>query len=579
MPTDFENIDLPEKLKQLSRTQLHEYNSWLRNFLITQIAENGGHFAANLGTVELTVALHYVYESPRDIMVWDVGHQAYAHKILTGRKEKFSTLRKLKGISGFPKMEESVYDAFGTAHSSTSISAVLGYAVAARLKHTDRQHVAIIGDGALSAGQAFEALNNAGISNTNITVVVNDNHIGIDPSQGALGEYLEQLEYRKDNLFTDFGFQYFGPVDGHNLDELISILETVKKVDGPKVVHVRTLKGKGYAPAEAEQTKWHSTSRFDKLSGKSTASKDNLAKYQDIFGKTLLELAEQDNNIVAVTPAMISGSSLHFMQEKFPERVFDVGIAEQHALTFSAGLAASGLVTFCCIYSTFLQRAYDQLIHDIALQKLPVIFAIDRAGLVGEDGPTHHGVFDIAFMQAVPNMVIISPRNQQELRNAIYTASGYRRGPVAIRYPRGKADGEYNPAPFKLLDIGKGECLKEGKDIAILSVGTISAVCASAIAGTHYAHYDLRFVKPLDEELLKKLFTGFRHIVVVEEGQKLGGVASSVMLLASESNCDCRIHSIAIGDHFVTHGSPSELSAAEGLDAESIAKYLEGLER
>lgn len=577
MPTDFENIDLPEKLKQLSRSQLHEYNSWLRNFLITQIAEHGGHFAANLGTVELTVALHYVYEAPHDIMVWDVGHQAYAHKVLTGRKEKFGTLRKFKGISGFPKMEESPYDAFGTAHSSTSISAVLGYAVAAKLKHISRQHIAIIGDGALSAGQAFEALNNAGISNTNITVVINDNHIGIDPSQGALGEYLEQLEYRKDNLFTDFGFQYFGPVDGHNLDELVSILETVKKVDGPKIVHVRTLKGKGYAPAEAEQTKWHSTSKFDKLSGKSTASKDKLAKYQDIFGKTLLELAEQDSNIVAVTPAMISGSSLHFMQEKFPGRVYDVGIAEQHALTFSAGLAASGLTTFCCIYSTFLQRAYDQLIHDIALQKLPVIFAIDRAGLVGEDGPTHHGVFDMAFMQTVPDMVIICPRSQQELRNAIYTASKYKDGPIAIRYPRGKAGEEFNPTPFKALEMGKGECLKEGKDIAVLSVGTISAACNAVVKATPYAHYDLRFVKPLDVQLLKTIFTIFRHIVVVEEGQKLGGVASSVMLLASEGNYDCRIHSVAIGDHFVPHGSPSELSAAEGLDITSITGYLETL--
>lgn len=577
MPTDFENIDLPEKLKQLSRPELHEYNSWLRNFLITQIAENGGHFAANLGTVELTVALHYIYEAPRDILVWDVGHQAYAHKILTGRKEKFSSLRKLKGISGFPKMEESPYDAFGTAHSSTSISAVLGYAVAARLKHINRQHIAIIGDGALSAGQAFEALNNAGISHTNITVVINDNHIGIDPSQGALGEYLEQLEYRKDNLFTDFGFQYFGPVDGHNLDELISIFETVKKVDGPKIVHVRTLKGKGYPPAEAEQTKWHSTSKFDKLSGKSTASKDGLAKYQDIFGKTLLELAEQNESIVAVTPAMISGSSLHFMQERFPERVFDVGIAEQHALTFSAGLAASGLIPFCCIYSTFLQRAYDQLIHDIALQKLPVIFAIDRAGLVGEDGPTHHGVFDMAFMQTVPNMAIISPRNQQELRNAIYTATKYSQGPIAIRYPRGKADDEFMATPFRMLDIGKGECLKEGKDIAVLSVGTISAVCASALEDTGFAHYDLRFAKPLDEQLLKGIFGSFKHVVVVEEGQQTAGVASSIMLLASENNYNCRIHSLGIGDHFVPHGSPSELSAGEGLDIQSIRGYLENL--
>ncbi|MBL7836552.1 MAG: 1-deoxy-D-xylulose-5-phosphate synthase, partial [Bacteroidetes bacterium] len=439
----FEDIDSPLKLKKLNENQLTDYAAWLREFLIGKIAELGGHFAANLGVVELTVAIHYIFEAPVDKIIWDVGHQSYAHKILTERKKQFDTLRKLNGISGFPKMSESEFDAFGTAHSSTSISAALGYAHAAKIMDIDRQHIAIIGDGAMSAGQAFEALNNAGISNTNLTIIINDNHIGIDPSQGALSEYLDQLDYKTDNLFTDFGFQYFGPIDGHNLNELIEVFKHTKAINGPKVIHVRTLKGKGYAPAEAEQTKWHSTSKFDKLSGKGTGVVDNKAKYQDIFGRTLLEIAEKDKLVVAVTPAMISGSSLHFMQEKFPDRVFDVGIAEQHALTFSAGLAASGLKTFCCIYSTFLQRAYDQLIHDIALQNLPVILVIDRAGLVGEDGPTHHGAFDLAFLQTVPNLTILSPSDQDELRNAIYTAYQHNNGPIAIRFPRGKSSGPY----------------------------------------------------------------------------------------------------------------------------------------
>lgn len=434
----FNEIDSPAKLKQLKASELKAYSDWLRQFLIGKISETGGHFAANLGVIELSVALHYTLNAPEDILIWDVGHQAYAHKILTERKTNFDSLRQQNGISGFPKMEESPFDAFGTAHSSTSISAALGYAQAALLQNISRQHIAVIGDGAMSAGQAFEALNNAGLSNTNITIIINDNHIGIDPSQGALGEYLERLEKRKDNLFTDFGFQYYGPVDGHDLDQLVPLLESIKLVNKPKIFHIRTLKGKGYAPAEAEQTKWHSTSKFDKLSGKNTVETDTFVKYQDIFGRTLLEIAESNEKVVAVTPAMISGSSLHFMQEKFPDRVFDVGIAEQHAITFCAGLAASGLTPVCCIYSTFLQRGYDQLIHDVALQNLPVIFAVDRAGLVGEDGPTHHGVFDIAFLQTIPNISIISPSNQEDLRNALYTAITEPDGPIVIRYPEEK---------------------------------------------------------------------------------------------------------------------------------------------
>lgn len=572
----FDQIDNPEQLKKLPISQLQDYTNWLRNYIIEQIAEYGGHFAANLGVIELTVALHKTFDSPKDILIWDVGHQAYAHKILTGRKSVFHTIRQFDGISGFPKMSESNHDAFGTAHSSTSISAALGYAQAAKLKNIKREHIAIIGDGALSAGQAFEALNNAGTSNCNISIIINDNHIGIDPSQGALGEYLEQLDYKNENFFTDLGFQYFGPIDGHNLEELLSILETSKSILGPKIIHIKTVKGKGYEAAELEQTKWHSTSKFDKLSGKNTKPKDHRAKYQDIFGKSLLEIAEIDQNIVAVTPAMISGSSLNFMQEKFPERVFDVGIAEQHAITFSAGLAAEGISVFCCLYSTFLQRGYDQLIHDVALQNLPVIFAIDRAGLVGEDGPTHHGVFDLAFLQTIPNLVIISPSNQEELRNAIYTAYNYKKGPIVIRYPRGESDTEYKATPFQLLNIGSSLLVKEtNSKVAMISVGTMRNQCHEAANKLNISHYDLRFVKPLDNSMLNKVFSKYKDIIVVEDGQKIGGVGSSIMLEAAKSFSKARIHSIAIDDHFVGHGSMEILYNKEGLSSDQIVETIQ----
>lgn len=572
----FENIDSPELLRQVPKDKLDAYADWLRNYMIEMIAEYGGHFAANLGVVELTVALHHTFNTPEDILIWDVGHQSYAHKILSGRKSEFHTLRQFGGISGFPKMSESQYDAFGTAHSSTSISAALGYAEAARLKHIKRQHIAVIGDGALSAGQAFEALNNAGVSDCNITIIINDNHIGIDPSQGAFGEYLELLDFKKENLFNDFGFQYFGPIDGHKIDDLISVLQATKNIDRPKVIHIRTTKGKGYPPAEAEQTKWHSTSQFDKLSGKNTGGSDDRVRYQDVFGKTLLQLAEADDQIVSVTPAMVSGSSLHFMQEKFPERVFDVGIAEQHAVTFAAGLAAAGMKPVCCIYSTFLQRAYDQLIHDVALQNLPVVFAIDRAGLVGEDGPTHHGVFDIAFLQTVPNLQIISPRNQEELRNALYTACKQNRGPVVVRYPRGKADGPFIDSPLQILPEGRSICLRNASEkYVLLSIGSIWKACAEAISKSDFSHYDLRYVKPLDYDMLRSIFKTANHIFVVEEAQKTGGVASSVMLFASEENFRGQIHAIGIGDHFVTHGSMNALYEQEGLNVSSIRSRIE----
>jgi 1-deoxy-D-xylulose-5-phosphate synthase len=574
----FEEIDSPQQLKELPLNALNDYANWLRDYLIEQIAEYGGHFAANLGVIELTVALHRVFDTPKDILIWDVGHQAYAHKILTKRKNNFHTLRQFEGISGFPKMSESNYDPFGTAHSSTSISAALGYAQAALLKNINRQHIAVIGDGALSAGQAFEALNNVGTSKCNICIVINDNHIGIDPSQGALGEYLEQLDFKKENFFTDLGFQYFGPIDGHNLIELMAALEAIKSINGPKIIHIKTIKGKGYAPAELEQTKWHSTSKFDKLSGKNTKPKDSRIKYQDIFGKTLLELALNDQNIVAVTPAMVSGSSLHFMQEKLPNRVFDVGIAEQHAVTFSAGLVASGMTVFCCLYSTFLQRAYDQLIHDVALQNLPVIFAVDRAGLVGEDGPTHHGVFDLAFLQTIPNLCIISPRNQIELRNAIYTATLYKKGPLIIRYPRGEADEEFIESPFEELVIGSSDILKEhSQNTAIISIGTIGTRCIEIADEMHISHYDLRFVKPLNIEFLNHIFNQYKDIIVIEEGQGIGGVASTIMLEASKTNGKAKIHSISIKDHFVGHGSMEILYQNEGLSKFQIIERIHSI--
>lgn len=574
----FNEIDSPAKLKQLKASELKAYSDWLRQFLIGKISETGGHFAANLGVIELSVALHYTLNAPEDILIWDVGHQAYAHKILTERKTNFDSLRQQNGISGFPKMEESPFDAFGTAHSSTSISAALGYAQAALLQNISRQHIAVIGDGAMSAGQAFEALNNAGLSNTNITIIINDNHIGIDPSQGALGEYLERLEKRKDNLFTDFGFQYYGPVDGHDLDQLVPLLESIKLVNKPKIVHIRTLKGKGYAPAEAEQTKWHSTSKFDKLSGKNTVETDTFVKYQDIFGRTLLEIAESNEKVVAVTPAMISGSSLHFMQEKFPDRVFDVGIAEQHAITFCAGLAASGLTPVCCIYSTFLQRGYDQLIHDVALQNLPVIFAVDRAGLVGEDGPTHHGVFDIAFLQTIPNISIISPSNQEDLRNALYTAITEPDGPIVIRYPRGKAKEEFKATKLTKIALNKGKLIVDnGNKIALISVGTIQEECLMAIDNSAVSVFDAFSVKPLDKTMLEKIFSNFAAILVVEESQIIGGFGSSVIEFANRLNYKGTIRTIGISDEFVGHASIKEQRHSMGIDAAGIRQTIEDL--
>ena len=571
MKSVFDNIQSPQDIQSLSLPELTQYASHLRQALIEQIAVTGGHFAANLGVIELSIALHKSFNAPHDIMVWDVGHQAYAHKWLTGRKSEFNTLRQFGGLSGFPKMSESPYDAFGTGHSSTSISAVLGYAEAAKLQGIDRAHIAIIGDGALSAGQAFEALNNAGTSLSNITVILNDNHIGIDPSQGALGDYLNHLNAQNDNFFTDLGLQYWGPVDGHSIADLLAVFETSKTVKGPKIIHIKTIKGKGYAPAEMEQTKWHSTSQFDKLTGKATSNIGKGIKYQDVFGQTLRELAELDSKIVAVTPAMISGSSLHYMQEKMPDRVFDVGIAEQHALTFSAGLAASGLKPVCSIYSTFLQRGMDQWIHDIALQNLPVILAVDRSGLVGEDGPSHHGVFDLAMLQSIPNTHIICPSNAEQLRQTLYTAVTQTTGPIVIRYPRGNAGNEYQHSPFKSIDLNASFCVQnKTSTLGVIAVGSMVKHCLEALKDIEVAVYDLFCVKPLNQAFLDDLMSKHKTLLIVEENSQIGGVGAHIAQFLAKQNPSILVDCMGIPDNFVQHGSMDSLYQNTHLSVSDI---------
>lgn len=578
MKSVFNNIQSPQDIQSLSLPELTQYASHLRQALIEQIALTGGHFAANLGVIELSIALHKSFNAPHDIMVWDVGHQAYAHKWLTGRKSEFNTLRQFGGLSGFPKMSESPYDAFGTGHSSTSISAVLGYAEAAKLQGIDRAHIAIIGDGALSAGQAFEALNNAGTSLSNITVILNDNHIGIDPSQGALGDYLNHLNAQNDNFFTDLGLQYWGPVDGHSIADLLAVFETSKTVKGPKIIHIKTIKGKGYAPAEMEQTKWHSTSQFDKLTGKATSNIGKGIKYQDVFGQTLRELAELDSKIVAVTPAMISGSSLHYMQEKMPDRVFDVGIAEQHALTFSAGLAASGLKPVCSIYSTFLQRGMDQWIHDIALQNLPVILAVDRSGLVGEDGPTHHGVFDLAMLQSIPNTHIICPSNAEQLRQTLYTAVTQTTGPIVIRYPRGNAGNEYQHSPFKSIDLNASFCVQnKTSTLGVIAVGSIVKHCLEALKDIEVAVYDLFCVKPLNQAFLDDLMSKHKTLLIVEENSQIGGVGAHIAQYLAKQNPSILVDCMGIPDNFVQHGSMDSLYQNTHLSISDIKEKANNL--
>lgn len=575
-------IDSPADLKELSQAELLELASELRAFIIDVVSTKEGHLGASLGVVELTVALHKVFETPEDLLVWDVGHQAYGHKILTGRREIFETNRRLNGISGFPKPDESEYDTFGVGHSSTSISAALGMAIASQLKgETDKQHIAVIGDASIAAGMAFEGLNHAGVTNANLLVILNDNAIGIDPSVGALKNYLTKAKIGRkptqDNIVEALNFSYEGPIDGHDLPKLIKALEKLKQVKGPKFLHVITKKGKGLKSAEQDQVTYHAPGQFDKITGELLPKDDkNLPpKFQDVFGLTLLELARKNRSIVGITPAMPTGSSLKYMMQEIPNRAFDVGIAEQHAVTFAAGLATQGQKVFCTIYSTFLQRAYDQLIHDVALQNLPVVFCIDRAGLVGNDGATHHGSFDLAYLNCVPNMVIAAPSSAIELRQMLYTASLYDEHPFAIRYPRGRAFNQDWQVDFKKLEIGKANQISEGHDIAILSLGSVAHEVQNAIElveGIYQpSHYDFRFLKPLDREMLHHIFKTYDKIITVEDGSIIGGFGSVVINEAQQKSYRGEIHQLGIPDKFIEHGSPEELYDLVGLSADKIA--------
>ena len=617
-----ETISYPEDLRKLDEDQLIQVCNELRQYIIDVVSCNPGHFGASLGVVELTVALHYIFDTPNDKIIWDVGHQAYVHKILTGRKNKFHTNRRYKGISGFPRMSESSYDAFGTGHASTSISAALGMSVASRLlNETDKQIVAVIGDGSMTGGLAFEGLNNAGMQNSNILVILNDNNIAIDPNVGALKEYLldittsptynklkdevwnllvkveklapnvkalvQQIEnglkttlLKNSNLFESLNFRYFGPVDGHDIKYLVRILRDLKRISGPKILHVRTIKGKGFAQAELNQTAFHAPGLFDKDTGALlNVPPDNTKppRYQDVFGESLIELAEINPRIVGITPAMPTGCSLNKMMEKMPERTFDVGIAEQHAVTFSAGLATQGILPFCNIYSSFMQRAYDQLIHDVALQKLNVVFCLDRGGLVGEDGATHHGVFDLAFMRNIPNMTVAAPMNEVELRNMMYTAQLENKGPFSIRYPRGTGTIQDWKKEFEEIPVGKGRMLRQGSDLAIISIGHVgnfaSAACNNLIEmNISAALYDMRYAKPLDEKLLHKIFKQFDRIITVEDGVLAGGFGSLILEFMADHNYQARVMRLGVPDKFIDHGTLKELHKECGFDEEGIIR-------
>lgn len=554
-----------ENLKHIPVEELPALAEQLRTRIIEVIAAHGGHLGASLGVVELTIALHYVFDTPDDILVWDVGHQCYAHKLLTGRSEAFAHIRQQGGISGFPKREESQYDAFGTGHSSTSLSAVLAMALASALEgNTQRQHIAVIGDAAIASGMAFEALNHAGTTDANMLIILNDNAMAIDPTVGALKDYFSTLRQgAHETFFSDLHIKYKGTIDGHDLPALIKVLKAEKKERGVRLLHVVTTKGKGFAKAEAEQVRYHSPALFDKTTGEPLPEAPTLpAKYQEVVGQTLTELARSNPKIIAITPAMSSGSGLLPLQQAFPDRVFDVGIAEQHAVTFAAGWAARGFIPYCIVYSTFLQRAYDQLIHDVALQNLPVVFCIDRAGLVGEDGATHHGVFDMAFLRPIPNLIIASPRNATELRQLLYTAQLSLPHPIAIRYPRGRCSQTDWAQPFEALPIGKGCQLKEGTEVAVLSIGTIADLVAEQIyqseAPEQYAHYDMRFLKPIDEALLHHVFTHYPKVVTIEEGST-GGLGSAVSEFAVANNYTTPLKIITLPDVFIPHGSVAAL--------------------
>lgn len=624
-------INTPDDLRRLDKASLLQVSDELRQFIIDNVSVYGGHFGAGLGVVELTVALHYVFNTPDDQLVWDVGHQAYGHKILTGRRDRFHTNRFFGGLSGFPKRAESEYDAFGVGHSSTSISAALGMAVASQLqKNFSRHHIAVIGDGAMTAGEAFEGMNHAGDTNTNLLIILNDNCMAIDPNVGALKQYLTDITtshtynrvkdevwnmlgkvskfgrsaqeivskvegaikttvLKQSNLFESLNLRYFGPVDGHDIDHLVSVLADLKDIPGPKILHCVTTKGKGYGPAEKDQTKWHAPGLFDKLTGeiqKKVYDTIQPPKYQDVFGHTLVELAEQNERIVGVTPAMPSGSSMNIMMKAFPERAFDVGIAEQHAVTFSAGMATQGEVVFCNIYSTFMQRGYDQVIHDVCIQELPVIFCLDRAGFAGADGPTHHGAYDIAYMRCIPNMIVSSPMNEQELRNLMYTAQlkDIQQGKQAftIRYPRGEGVMPNWRTPLERIEIGKGRLVQPGEDVAILTLGPVGNYVAQASKllakeGIQPAHYDMRFVKPLDEALLHTIFAKFDRIITVEDACLLGGFGSAVIEFMVEQGYSARVKRLGIPDVVVEHGEPRELHKACGYDADGIARSVRDL--
>lgn len=572
-----EKINSPQDLKKLNQGELRVYADELRAFIIDTVSKTGGHFAANLGAVELAVALHYVFDTPHDKLVWDVGHQAYPHKIITGRRDEFAGLRQFDGISGFPKMSESEYDAFGTGHSSTSISAVLGMAAADKLQNIQRQHIAVIGDGALSAGQAFEGLNNLGFLNLPVIVILNDNHIGIDPVAGALNDYLKSLEDGKPNLFTRLGFAYKGGVDGHNLEQLVQVLKEAKNTQKPLLLHIRTTKGKGFAPAELEQTRWHSTSGFDKINPLGQTNKNAGAKFQDIAGKKLLQLAQAHKDVVAVTPAMVSGSSLHLMQKEYPDRVFDVAIAEQHAVTFAAGMAASGLRPFCFLYSTFLQRAMDQIIHDVCLQNLPVVFCIDRAGLVGEDGATHHGAFDMSLLHTIPNATICAPASLQELEEMMDFAYRHTQGPVFLRYPRGTGLAQLENRTN--IEEGKAQLLATGNNIALLSYGTmIERVLDVANQlhqrGLNTTIINMRFVKPLDENMLQSLSNNHTLLCTFEDAAVIGGLGSTVSMWLHKNNLTNKLLTFGIPDEFIPHGKTSQLFDYCGLSADDISRQI-----
>lgn len=616
-------INSPADLKKLNQEELNDVCFELRDYIIDIVSVYGGHFGASLGVVELTVALHYVLDTPEDLLVWDVGHQAYGHKILTGRRDEFYTNRKYKGLSGFPKRTESPYDTFGVGHSSTSISAALGMAVGRDLNGEDKQVVAVIGDGAMTAGLAFEGLNNAGALKNDMLVILNDNCMSIDPNVGALKEYLAEIttsqtfnkirdevydmlghfksageKMRKvasrmeaaittaltpGALFRALGFKYYGPVDGHNVRGLVKHLNDLKKIPGPKLLHIVTVKGKGFSPAERDQVKWHASgSPFDKITGKSLVakpSKPGAPKYQDVFADAIIELAKQDERVVGITPAMPSGTGLLKMMQEMPDRAFDVGIAEQHAVTFAAGMATQGKIPFAAIYSTFLQRGYDQVVHDVAIQKLPVVFCMDRAGLVGADGPTHHGLYDIPYMRCLPNMIVAAPMNEQELRDMMYTATLFDNKSFAIRYPRGSATGMKVEAGFREMPVGKGVCERKGQQVAVLSYGAIGNYVTKAATqlsedGIEIGHYNMRFVKPLDHNLINEVLQNYDHIITIEDGIKLGGFGSAVSEYVVLQLNMKPVTIMGVPDRLMEHGTQAELHAEAEIDADSIIRTV-----